>query len=81
MAAQAADHYFKVLEETAPWQQDNISVFGKTHPQPRLTALFGDENRPYSYSSISMYPHTFTTELLELLPDPYKNGSILPLGT
>ncbi|HCO85227.1 MAG TPA: alpha-ketoglutarate-dependent dioxygenase AlkB, partial [Arenibacter sp.] len=52
--------------ETTPWQQDNITVFGKTYPQPRLTALFGDNSRPYSYSNITMHPHTFTAELLEL---------------
>ena len=66
LKADEADHYFKVLKETTPWQQDHITVFGKTHPQPRLTALFGDHNRPYSYSNISMHPHRFTSELLEL---------------
>tara|TARA_R110002073_G_scaffold53573_1_gene138210 strand:+ start:6075 stop:6674 length:600 start_codon:yes stop_codon:yes gene_type:complete len=61
-----ANHYFKALKETTPWQQDDITVFGKTYPQPRLTALFGDNSRPYSYSNITMHPHTFTAELLEL---------------
>lgn len=61
-----ANHYFKTLKETTPWQQDDITVFGKTYPQPRLTALFGDNSRPYSYSNITMHPHTFTAELLEL---------------
>lgn len=61
-----ANHYFKALKEIIPWQQDEITVFGKTYPQPRLTALFGDNSRPYSYSNITMHPHTFTAELLEL---------------
>lgn len=61
-----ADQYFKVLKETTPWQQDDIRVFGKTYPQPRLTALFGDNDKPYSYSNITLYPHRFTDELLEL---------------
>ena len=61
-----ANHHFKALKETTPWQQDEITVFGKTYPQPRLTALFGDNSRPYSYSNITMHPHTFTAELLEL---------------
>lgn len=51
-----ADKIFKELLHNIPWQQDNITVFGKTHPQPRLTALFGD-GKPYSYSGITMQPH------------------------
>ena len=66
LRAADAGHYFKALKETIPWQQDDITVFGKTHPQPRLTALFGENGKPYSYSNITMYPHKFTAELLEL---------------
>lgn len=66
MGPKEADHYFKILKEVTPWQQDTIKVFGKTYPQPRLTALFGDNSRPYSYSNIIMYPHMFTAELMEL---------------
>ncbi|MCK0147926.1 alpha-ketoglutarate-dependent dioxygenase AlkB [Arenibacter sp. F26102] len=61
-----ADYFFKVLKDTTPWKQDNITVYGKTYPQPRLTALFGDNSKPYSYSNITMHPHAFTAELLEL---------------
>lgn len=53
----------KIIEET-PWQQDNITVFGKTHPQPRLTALYANNSKPYSYSGISMRPYAFTDTLL-----------------
>jgi alkylated DNA repair dioxygenase AlkB len=48
---------FKELLETTPWQQDEITIFGKTHPQPRLTALYGNDGKPYSYSNITMQPH------------------------
>ena len=41
-----------------------IKVFGKTHQQPRLTALFGNEGRPYSYSSIVMQPNAWNPLLL-----------------
>ena len=33
-----------------PWQQNRITVYGKTHDEPRLTAWFGPA---YSYSSIA----------------------------
>ncbi|MBL0012801.1 MAG: alpha-ketoglutarate-dependent dioxygenase AlkB [Flavobacterium sp.] len=51
----AADLYLDLLREI-PWQQDNIKVFGKEHAQPRLTALFGNDAKPYSYSNITMQP-------------------------
>lgn len=61
-----ADNYFDRLLKTIPWQQDDITVFGKTHPQPRLTALFASNNKPYSYSNITMQPHGFTSALSEI---------------
>ncbi len=51
--------FFDKLYHEIPWQQDAITVFGKTHPQPRLTALFGNEGKPYSYSNIVMQPHSW----------------------
>ena len=59
-----ANELFEKLKTKIPWQQDNITVFGKTHPQPRLTALFGNEGKPYSYSNIVMQPNFWNTLLL-----------------
>lgn len=61
-----ADSYFQSLKEETPWQQDNITVFGKTYAQPRLTALYGNNSKPYSYSKLVMAPHKFTPQLLEI---------------
>lgn len=61
-----ANYYFDFLKDTIPWQQDDIKIFGKTHKQPRLTALFANNNLPYRYSNIQMRPHQFTKELLEI---------------
>lgn len=55
---------FEKLLNEIPWQQDNITVFGKTHPQPRLTALFGNEGKQYSYSNIIMQPHQWNPLLM-----------------
>jgi alkylated DNA repair dioxygenase AlkB len=63
---QEAEVYFDVLKKNVPWLQDQITIFGKTHPQPRLTALYGNNGKPYTYSNIKMRPHNFTKELLEL---------------
>ncbi|MCZ8330731.1 MAG: alpha-ketoglutarate-dependent dioxygenase AlkB [Flavobacterium sp.] len=59
-----ADTFFEKLKTEIPWQQDDITVFGKTYPQPRLTALFGNEGKPYSYSNIVMQPHAWNSLLL-----------------
>jgi len=61
-----ADIIFAKLETEIPWQQDDIRVYGKMHPQPRLTALFGNEGKPYSYSNITMQPHPWNLLLQEI---------------
>lgn len=55
-----ADKIFMELLNDTPWQQDIITVYGKTHLQPRLTALYGNEGKPYSYSNIKMLPKNWT---------------------
>ncbi len=49
-----------------PWQQDDIKVYGKVYPQPRLTALFGNEGKSYSYSNITMHPHKWSPLLMSI---------------
>ncbi|GAB5564368.1 MAG: alpha-ketoglutarate-dependent dioxygenase AlkB [Winogradskyella sp.] len=60
---QESDDFFNTINHQTNWQHDDITVFGKTYKQPRLTALFGDNQQPYSYSNITMYPEPFTTTL------------------
>ena len=57
---------YKLLFHETKWKEDDITVFGKTYKQPRLTALYGEEAIPYSYSNITMYPLQFTPTLLML---------------
>jgi len=59
-----ADQYFSTLRHNTPWQEDNITVFGKTYKQPRLTALYGNSDKTYSYANITMTPNRFTKDLL-----------------
>lgn len=58
--------YFSTLLKNIDWQQDAITLFGKTHLQPRLTALYANNNIPYTYSNINMYPKVFNQKLLEI---------------
>ena len=64
--AELATQLYKNLSETIPWQQDRIKVYGKYYAQPRLTALFGNDGKPYSYSNIKMQPHPWTVQLQKI---------------
>ena len=67
-----ASQLFKKLESEIPWQQDKITVYGKTHDQPRLTALFGNDGKQYSYSNIVMQPHAWNP-LLTFIKEEIEN--------
>jgi alkylated DNA repair dioxygenase AlkB len=69
-----SDTIFEQLTNDIPWQQDEIRVFGKNYPQPRLTALFGNEGKPYSYSNIKMQPHPWSP-LLQKIKSQLKSIS------
>ncbi len=66
---QKADDYFEHLRREIEWQQDAIKIFGKVYPQPRLTALFATNDKPYSYSNITMMPKKLTIELKQIKTD------------
>ena len=59
-----AQTLFETLLEVIDWQQDTITLFGKTYKQPRLTALYANNNHPYTYSNITMFPKAFISPLL-----------------
>lgn len=60
---------FNTLRKEIQWQQDNIKLFGKTYKQPRLTALYAENEKPYSYSNITMYPESFFKDLEQIKSD------------
>ncbi|WP_130734372.1 alpha-ketoglutarate-dependent dioxygenase AlkB [Flavobacterium sp. J27] len=66
LSTEKATTLFEKLVNETPWQQDSITIYGKTHLQPRLTALYGNEGKPYSYSNIVMHPHPWNATLMYL---------------
>ena len=58
--------YMESLQDRIKWNQDYIIMFGKTHHVPRLTAWYGDRNKTYTYSGISMTSKPWNAELLEI---------------
>ncbi len=61
-----SNNLFTQLQQQIKWQQDTITIFGKTHLQPRLTAWYGDKNKTYTYSNITMYPQNWLHCLLQI---------------
>lgn len=61
-----SDRFFAELLNNLNWRQDPIKMFGKTFPQPRLTAWYGDEHKSYRYSGITMNPDTWIPPLLSI---------------
>lgn len=59
-----ANELFQNILKNTPWQQDNITVFGKTYLQPRLTAFYANNLKKYAYSNIVMTPHRFSGDIL-----------------
>ena len=61
-----ANLYLDILSKKLDWKQDDITIFGKTYLQPRLTAFYAENLNTYKYSNITMKPHSFKDELLEI---------------
>jgi alkylated DNA repair dioxygenase AlkB len=60
-----ADLLNRLIEET-PWRLEQVTVRGKTYPQPRLVAWYGDEALSYSYSGIVLHALPWTPVLLAI---------------
>jgi alkylated DNA repair dioxygenase AlkB len=61
-----SDHYFAILTKEITWKQEPVKIMGKLIMQPRLTAWYGDPDKAYRYSGITMHPSPWTTTLLEI---------------
>lgn len=54
-----------LIRDTA-WRQESITLYGKTHQQPRLVAWYGDRGAAYRYSGRTYQPHPWTARLAGL---------------
>lgn len=61
-----ATELFFELRDATDWRQEEVVVWGKRHPQPRLVAWFGDPGTDYTYSGISLRPEPWTPRLEEI---------------
>lgn len=61
-----AQRYFEILLKETPWRQEEITIFGKTMPMPRLMAWYGDAGADTSYSRRHFTLHPWTETLRQL---------------
>ena len=61
-----AKKYFHKFLKELHWQQKDIKIFGKKIPQPRLTALYAENQTSYTYSGLTLDPKEFTPEMEEI---------------
>lgn len=61
-----SDYYYNKLLQEIDWKQEEMRIYGKSVKLPRLTAWYGDNDKPYSFSGITLNPNPWTTELLEI---------------
>lgn len=61
-----ADNYFKKLKSEIDWKQEEMIMYGKSLKFPRLTAWYGDNDKPYSFSGITLNPKPWTNDLIDI---------------
>lgn len=61
-----ADYYYQKLNDEIDWKQEVMIMYGKSIKFPRLTAWYGDNDKPYSFSGITLNPKLWTNELVEI---------------
>jgi alkylated DNA repair dioxygenase AlkB len=71
-----SDMYFQQIISNVEWKQDFIKMYGRELPLPRLSAWYGDSNKPYTYSGITLKPKTWTPELTEIKTEIEKQAGV-----
>lgn len=49
-----------------PWRCEEVVMWGRRMPQPRLTAWYGDPGASYAYSGIELHPSPWTPLLFDI---------------
>lgn len=64
--AAVATGYLNAFKENIDWKQEEMLMYGKIIKFPRLTAWYGDNDKPYSFSGLRLDPKPWNKELLEI---------------
>jgi alkylated DNA repair dioxygenase AlkB len=58
--------YLDAFKENITWKQESMNMYGKQVLFPRLTSWYGESDKPYTFSGITLQPHPWTKELIEI---------------
>lgn len=61
-----SDLLLKGLRNNIVWKQESMNMYGKKIDFPRLTAWYGNNDKPYSFSGITLQPLPWTSEILAI---------------
>jgi alkylated DNA repair dioxygenase AlkB len=61
-----ATSLFSSLYSTLNWQEEYLTMFGKTVQSPRLMALYGDSGVSYRYSGLEHKAACWTRDLIDI---------------
>jgi alkylated DNA repair dioxygenase AlkB len=64
--AQSDARVLQQLIAEVPWRCEEVVMWGKRMPQPRLTAWYGDAGASYAYSGVQLHPLPWTPILLDI---------------
>src|SRR5215475_9086359 len=63
--AEPHEEVLRQLIAEIPWRSEEVKMWGRRLPQPRLTAWYGDPGATYAYSGIQLHPLPWTSNLLD----------------
>lgn len=63
---QDSDAYFSILRREIEWKQESMNMYGKKINFPRLTAWYGNNDKPYSFSGITLEPLPWSSDILSI---------------
>ena len=61
-----ADALFEELRQEVSWKQEKINLYGKEYALPRLTAWYGEPNKTYIYSGITVEASPWIPVILKI---------------
>jgi alkylated DNA repair dioxygenase AlkB len=61
-----ANSFLNTFINDIEWNQEGMMMYGKYVLFPRLTAWYGENDKPYSFSGITLQPKSWNKELLEI---------------
>jgi len=61
-----SDNLLKSLRDKINWKQESMNIYGRKIDFPRLTSWYGNDDKPYTFSGITLNPNPWIKEILEI---------------